>query len=102
MLKTKVIGIVVIALVFSIGIGTMFYFMESKSVIDSSELPPLEPEVFNIAVVGDIGTVSDSARTLRNIALADPEVILIAGDLGYTSAEKWFKFSDYLERRGST
>jgi len=96
LLKTKVIGIVVIALVFSIGIGTMFYFMESKSVIDSSELPPFEPEVFNIAVVGDIGVRLESERTLRNIALADPEVILIAGDLGYTSAEKWFNFSDYL------
>jgi len=96
MLKTKVIGIVVIALVFSIGIGIMFYFMESKSVIDSSELPPFEYEGFNIAVVGDIGTTLNSARTLRNIALADPEVILFAGDLGYTSAEKWFDFSDFL------
>ena len=95
-MKTKVIGIVAIALVFSIGIGTMFYFMESKSVMDSSELPPFESEVFNIAVVGDIGTLPESAKTLRNIALADPEVILFAGDLGHTRAEKWFNFSDYL------
>ena len=100
MLKTKVIGIVVIALVFSIGIGTMFYFMESKSVIDSSELTPFEHEGFNIAVVGDVGAKPSSFMTLKNIELADPEVILFAGDLNYRLPkpypQDWFSDTDFL------
>jgi len=50
----------------------------------------------NFAVVGDIGVLKESLNTVRNIGLHDPEVILLAGDLSYTSPIDWFVNTDFF------
>jgi len=52
--------------------------------------------VTNIAAVSDFGINENSITTLKNIQSNNPEVILFAGDLGQSTAEKWIESSEFL------
>ena len=52
--------------------------------------------VTNIAAVADFGINENSITTLKNIQSNNPEVILFAGDLGQSTAEKWIESSEFL------
>ena len=52
--------------------------------------------VTNIAAVADFGINENSIKTLKNIQSSNPEVILFAGDLGQSTAEKWIESSEFL------
>jgi len=48
----------------------------------------------NFAVVGDIGVTKNSLDTVRNLGTYDPEVVLLLGDLSYSSPDEFFYFYD--------
>lgn len=50
-----------------------------------------------IAIVGDVGLNDNSLSTLQNIDSHNPDLIIFAGDLSYTSPDDWFEFSDFLD-----
>ena len=50
----------------------------------------------NFAAVGDVSVSKSGKNTLSSINSVDPELILIAGDLSYTTPEEWFDASDFL------
>ena len=52
--------------------------------------------VINIAAVSDFGINENSITTLKNIQSNNPEVILFAGDLGQSTAEKWIESSEFF------
>ena len=52
--------------------------------------------VTNIAAVADFGINENSIKTLKNIQSSNPEVILFAGDLGQSTAEKWIESSEFF------
>ena len=79
--KTKII-VIIVTIIFVIGVSYFFTTQQNKEI--------------NFAAVGDVGTSADSLKTLRNIKDVNPEVILFAGDLSYTTAEEWFEMTDFL------
>ena len=54
--------------------------------------------VTNIAAVGDFGINKNSIKTLKNIQSSNPEVILIAGDLGQSTAKEWIELSEFIDK----
>ena len=54
--------------------------------------------VTNIAAVGDFGITENSVKTLKNIQSSNPEVILIAGDLGQSTAKEWIELSEFMDK----
>lgn len=56
------------------------------------------PNAPNITAVGDIGVTKDSLKTLQNIKMADPEIILFLGDLSYGTADEWIEFTKFLDQ----
>ncbi len=52
--------------------------------------------VINIAAVSDFGINENSITTLKNIQSNNPEVILLVGDLGQSTAEKWIEISEFI------
>ena len=54
--------------------------------------------VTNIAAVGDFGINENSIKTLKNIQSSNPEIILITGDLGQSTAKEWIEFSEFMEK----
>ena len=52
--------------------------------------------VLNIATAADFGINKNSIKTLANIQSSDPEIILLAGDLGQSTAEKWIETSKII------
>ena len=52
----------------------------------------------NIAAVGDFGINENSIKTLKNIQSSNPEVILIAGDLGQSTAKEWIELSEFIDK----
>jgi predicted phosphodiesterase len=54
--------------------------------------------VTNIAAVGDFGINENSIKTLKNIQSSNPEVILITGDLGQSTAKEWIELSEFMDR----
>ena len=54
--------------------------------------------VTNIAAVGDFGINENSIKTMKNIQSSNPEVILILGDLGQSTAKEWIKLSEFMNR----
>jgi len=50
----------------------------------------------NFAAVGDVSVKRDGIKTLASINSVDPELILFAGDLSYTTPQDWFDASDFL------
>ena len=52
----------------------------------------------NIAVAGDFGINENSLKTLKNIQSSNPEIILITGDLGQSTAKEWIEFSEFMEK----
>ena len=54
--------------------------------------------VTNIAAVGDFGINENSIKTLKNIQSSNPEVILIAGDLGQSTAKEWIELSEFMDK----
>jgi len=55
-----------------------------------------EESPINFAVVGDIGVTKNSLDTVRNLANYDPEIVLLAGDLSYSTPQEWFHFYDFF------
>ena len=54
--------------------------------------------VTNIAAVGDFGINENSIKTLKNIQSSNPEVILIAGDLGQSTAKEWIELTEFMDK----
>ena len=54
--------------------------------------------VTNIATTGDFGINENSIKTLKNIQSSNPEVILIAGDLGQSTAKEWIELSEFIDK----
>ena len=54
--------------------------------------------ITNIAAVGDFGITENSVKTLKNIQSSNPEVILIAGDLGQSTAKEWIELSEFMDK----
>jgi 3',5'-cyclic AMP phosphodiesterase CpdA len=54
--------------------------------------------VTNVAVAGDFGINENSIKTLKNIQSSDPEVILITGDLGQSTAKEWIELSEFMDK----
>ncbi len=54
--------------------------------------------VTNIAAVGDFGINENSIKTLKNIQSSNPEVILITGDLGQSTAKEWIELSEFMDK----
>ena len=54
--------------------------------------------ITNIAAVGDFGITENSVKTLKNIQSSNPEVILIAGDLGQSTAKEWIELSEFIDK----
>jgi len=52
--------------------------------------------VLNIATAADFGINKNSIKTLANIQSSDPEIILLAGDLGQSTAERWIESSKII------
>ena len=52
--------------------------------------------VLNIATAADFGINKNSIKTLANIQSSDPEIILLVGDLGQSTAEKWIESSKII------
>ena len=52
--------------------------------------------VLNIATAADFGINKNSIKTLANIQSSDPEIILLAGDLGQSTAERWIEYSKII------
>ena len=52
--------------------------------------------VLNIATAADFGINKNSIKTLVNIQSSDPEIILLVGDLGQSTAEKWIESSKII------
>ena len=52
--------------------------------------------VTNIAVAADFGVTKNSVKTLENIHSSNPEVVLIPGDLSYSTAEEWIEFAEFM------
>ena len=52
--------------------------------------------VTNIAVAADFGVTKNSVKTLENIHSSNPEVVLIPGDLSYSTAEEWIEFTEFM------
>ena len=52
--------------------------------------------VLNIATASDFGINKNSIKTLANIQSSDPEIILLVGDLGQSTAEKWIESSKII------
>ena len=52
--------------------------------------------VTNIAVAADFGVTKNSIKTLENIHSSNPEVVLIPGDLSYSTAEEWIEFAEFM------
>ena len=54
--------------------------------------------VTNIAVAGDFGINENSIKTLKNVQSSNPEVILITGDLGQSTAKEWIELSEFMDK----
>ena len=54
--------------------------------------------VTNIAAVGDFGINENSIKTLKNIQSSNPEVILITGDLGQSTAKEWIELTEFMDK----
>ena len=54
--------------------------------------------VINIAAASDFGINKNSITTLENIQSSDPEIILLVGDLGQSTAEKWIEISEVIDK----
>ena len=52
--------------------------------------------VTNIAAVGDFGINENSIKTLKNIQLNNPEIILIPGDIGQSTVKDWNELSQFM------
>ena len=52
--------------------------------------------VTNIASVGDFGINENSIKTLKNIQLNNPEIILIPGDIGQSTVKDWNELSQFM------
>ena len=52
--------------------------------------------VTNIAVAADFGVSKNSVKTLENIHSSNPEIVLIPGDLSYSTAEEWIEFTEFM------
>jgi len=52
--------------------------------------------VTNIAVAADFGVTKNSVKTLENMHSSNPEVILIPGDLSYSTAKEWIEFAEFM------
>ena len=52
--------------------------------------------VTNIVAVGDFGINENSIKTLKNIQLNNPEIILIPGDIGQTTVKDWIELSQFM------
>ena len=54
--------------------------------------------ITNIATTGDFGINENSIKTLKNIQSSNPEVILITGDLGQSTAKEWIELSEFMDK----
>ena len=52
--------------------------------------------ITNIAAVGDFGINENSIKTLKNIQLNNPEIILIPGDIGQSTVKDWNELSQFM------
>jgi len=52
--------------------------------------------VTNIVAVGDFGINENSIKTLKNIQLNNPEIILIPGDIGQSTVKDWNELSQFM------
>ena len=54
--------------------------------------------VTNIVAAGDFGINENSIKTLKNIQSSNPEVILMLGDLGQSTAKEWIELSEFMDK----
>lgn len=75
----------------------------SPVITDQGDSKSVSNETFNIAAAGDFGCGKNANKTVNNILVKDPEVVLALGDLSYRkSPDCWFTLFSPLETDGST
>ena len=108
--KTKVV-IVVAIIIFLIIISNIVFsnislvdralyrigFQEQICYLNSNEEFQSDNAI-NIAVAADFGVNENSLKTLKNIQSSNPEIILIPGDIGQSTAKEWIEFSEFMEK----
>ena len=107
-MKTKkviiVISIILLIIISSIAISNPFLvdrafyrmgFQEQICFPNSDDVFQSD-NVTNIAVAADFGVTKNSVKTLENIHSSNPEVVLIPGDLSYSTAEEWIEFAEFM------
>ena len=107
-MKTKkviiVISIILLIIISSIAISNPFLvdrafyrmgFQEQICFPNSDDVFQSD-NVTNIAVAADFGVTKNSVKTLENMHSSNPEVILIPGDLSYSTAEEWIEFAEFM------
>jgi len=91
--------IIVIGVGIAIAISTTIFGMNVTNPqperLTSDKESPIIP-YSNFVAVGDVALKKDSHITIRNIELLSPEVVLLAGDLSYTTPRAWFGATDYV------
>ena len=107
-MKTKkviiVISIILLIIISSIAISNPFLvdrafyrmgFQEQICFPNSDDVFQSD-NVTNIAVAADFGVTKNSVKTLENIHSSNPEVVLIPGDLSYSTAKEWIEFAEFM------
>ena len=107
-MKTKkviiVISIILLIIISSIAISNPFLvdrafyrmgFQEQICFPNSDDVFQSD-NVTNIAVAADFGVTKNSVKTLENMHSSNPEVILIPGDLSYSTAKEWIEFAEFM------
>ena len=107
-MKTKkviiVISIILLIIISSIAISNPFLvdrafyrmgFQEQICFPNSDDVFQSD-NVTNIAVAADFGVTKNSVKTLENMHSSNPEVVLIPGDLSYSTAKEWIEFAEFM------